>query len=321
MKPFVLFSMLLMVLVGGVVVNKPAQDQESPFTFAIVADMRNFTGPGQYDTDQYFRGAVQTISDTGGAVFVLSPGDIDPAPDVFWTITTTLGIDARWVPGVGNHELPGAGNEPSSGANMAWLRAFDYGSVNPGPAGCPTTTFSWDYNDAHFVMLNEYCDLAGDTVTQGDIPDHLFNWLVNDLESSAKPFKFVIGHEPAYPQPDADNGRLRRADESLNQYPEHRDRFWELLKAEGVAAYLCGHTHNYSLEKINGVWQLDAGHARGLGDPGASSTVILVHVKSDAVTVDVYRDNSQGGPYQLRHRGVLVPKAVLNIPVIFAPGR
>lgn len=319
--------LLFLVSISGVVwaaaftVRSPVQGQDSTFSFAVLADMRNFTGPGQYDTSQYFRGAVQVLPDAGGAAFVLSPGDIDPTSNAFWTITQTLGIEALWYPGIGNHELPGAGYETAPGANMDWLRAFDYGSVNPGPTGCPTTTFSWDYQNAHFVMLNEYCDSSGDTVTQGDIPDHLYNWLVNDLDSTNQPLKFVIGHEPAYPQPDVDNGRLRHIGDSLDQYPEHRNRFWDLLRAEGVVAYLCGHTHNYSLVRINDVWQLDAGHSRGLGDPGASSTAVLIHVSSDTVVVEVYRDDAMGGAYQLRHRGLLVPKAVLNLPVIYSSNR
>jgi hypothetical protein len=31
-----------------------------------------------------------------------------------------------------------------------------------------------------------------------------------------------------------------------------------------VTAYICGHTHNASIAKINGLWQFDAGHARGI---------------------------------------------------------
>jgi hypothetical protein len=201
---------------------------------------------------------------------------------------------------VGNHELPGLGSEAYYGANMDWLRSYDYGTVNAGPSGCSETTYSFDYSNAHFVVLNEYCDAGGDTVTDGDIPDHLYNWLVADLAATSQPFVFVTGHEPAYPQPDADNGRARHMADSLNQYPANRDRFWDLLVAEGVTAYICGHTHNYSAVRIDengviggdGVWQIDAGHARGRGDPGARSTFVRVTVDTDHVTYEVYRTNT-----------------------------
>ena len=110
--------------------------------------------------------------------------------------------------------------------------------VNIGPSGCPETTYSFDYDNAHFVVVNEYCDNDGDDVTDGDIPDHLYNWLANDLATTAKEHIFVFGHEPAYPQPDADNGRARHMDDSLNAHPANRDRFWNLLKNAGVVAYL-----------------------------------------------------------------------------------
>jgi predicted phosphodiesterase len=116
---------------------------------------------------------------------------------------------------------------------------------------------------------------------------------------------FVVGHEPAYPQPDVDNGRLRHETDSLNAYVAHRDRFWDLLKGKGVVAYICGHTHNYSLVKIDGVWQLDAGHGRGLGDTGAPSTFSLIHVDGPIVTYETYRDAASGGSYTLMYAGLL----------------
>jgi hypothetical protein len=282
------------------------QADGSHFTFAVTADMREFAGSGVYSTAQYFRGAVEAIAGLDGTAFMVSPGDIDPPSGVLWTITRTLGVTYTWYPVVGNHELPGYGNEPYTGANMIWLRGYDYGAANPGPTGCPTTTYSFDYQSAHFVMLNEYCDEISDTaVISGDVSDHLYNWLSADLSATQQAHIFVFGHEPAYPQPDADNGRLRHLGDSLDQYPANRDRFWSLLKDEGVVAYICGHTHNYSAVNVDGVWQLDAGHARGLGDTGARSAFILIHVDGPVVTFAAYRDDANGGPYTLLHSGVL----------------
>lgn len=285
------------------------------FTFAVTCDMRWYSGPGQYDSSQYFRGACEAINALGGGLFMASPGDIDPPAYVNWTITRTLGITYTWYPVVGNHELPSQGLELPEGSNMDWLRSYDYGEVNPGPSGCPTTTYSFDYQNAHFVVLNEYCDTSGDTVTDGDIPDHLYDWLVDDLNSTDRPYVFVFGHEPAYPQPDADNGRARHMTDSLNKYPTNRDRFWNLLRGEAVVAYICGHTHNYSAIKMDGVWQLDAGHARGLGDTGAQSTFILIHVNGDLATFETFRDDADGGLYVLAHRGTLA-ETHLCLPIV-----
>jgi PKD repeat protein len=87
---------------------------------------------------------------------------------------------------------------------------------------------------------------------------------------------------------------LRHLGDSLDQYPANRDRFWSLLQNEGVLAYFCGHTHNYSAVNVDGVWQVDAGHARGAGDTGAPSTFVVVHVDGGTVTFDAYRDEHDG---------------------------
>jgi hypothetical protein len=309
-----LTALAMLILFGG---RKQAAAQ-NPFTFVVVADMREYAGPGVYDTADYFRGAVEAIEALGGGAFLVGAGDIDPTTGVHWTITTTLDSRYLWYPVVGNHELPGAGNEPSLGTNMDWLRMYDYDAngtgtppdiVNFGPSGCPETTYSFDYGNAHFVVLNEYCDSGGDTITDGDVPDHLYDWLAADLAATGREHTFVFGHEPAYPQPDADNGRLRHVGDSLDKYPAHRDRFWDLLRSEGVVAYICGHTHNYSAVRIGKVWQLDAGHARGAGDTLAPSTFLMIHVDGGQVTFDVYRDDHDGiyDYDDIRHSGVLTP--------------
>jgi hypothetical protein len=257
--------------------------------------MRQYAGAGSYDTTQFFRGTCEAIASLPATDFMVSPGDLDPPANVLWTIGQYLGADYLWYPVVGNHE-------EETTADMDWLRAHDYDPngdtspniVNVGPDSCSETTFSFDHQNAHFVVLNEYCDESGDTATNGDVGDLLYSWLSADLAATDKPFIFVLGHEPAYPQPDAGNGRVRHVGDSLDGHPANRDRFWQLLQAHRVAAYICGHTHNYSAVKIGGVWQLDAGHSRGLGDTGAPSTFILVHVAHDTVSFDVYRDDSQG---------------------------
>jgi len=304
--PVLLAGILLAGLLGLISRPAAAQGGDDPFTFVVTADARYFAGPA-YDSSTYFRGVVEAIDGLGGGAFMVSPGDIDPPADVLWTITRTLGVTTTWYPVVGNHDLPGLGSEPYRGANMDWLNSFDYGAVNPGPTGCPTTTYSFDYGNAHFVMLNEYCDSTGDDVRDGDISDHLYDWLADDLSDTAKAHTFVFGHEPAYPQPDVDNGRLRHLGDSLDQYPANRDRFWSLLQNEGVLAYFCSHTHNYSAVNVDGVWQVDAGHARGAGDTGAPSTFVVVHVDGGTVTFDTYRDEHDGTyDYDdITHRGTL----------------
>jgi len=277
--------------------------ENAEFTFAVIADVRAYSGPGQYDTRQYFRGVCETIAALGESAFMVSPGDIDPPADVEWTIKQYIGQDYIWYPVVGNHEA-------ETSADMEWLRTYGSGgggsnAVNVGPPGCEETTYSFDYGNSHFVVLNEYYDGISDTGTDGDVVDALYNWLVDDLSTTDKTHLFILGHEPAYPQPDASNGRLRHLGDSLDAHPANRDRFWTLLKNNGAVAYICGHTHNYSVVNVSGVWQLDAGHARGIGDTGAQSTFTLIHVNGRVVTFETFRDDGNGGAYTLAHSGVL----------------
>jgi hypothetical protein len=164
---------------------------------------------------------------------------------------------------VGNHEL-------DDNSNMPFLRNINKmgttlpNIVNNGPPGCIETTYSFDWGDNHFVVLNQYYDGQSDIGTDGDIVPELLEWLENDLSNNKKSYTFVFGHEPLIAIPDMDNGRLRHQDDSLNKYPISSFRFHQLLKKYNVMAYFCGHTHNASIAKINGIWQIDVGHARGI---------------------------------------------------------
>jgi hypothetical protein len=305
MKLRLLILTTFSLLISFLIFAKQGVTAQVSFEFFVASDMRQYTGSGAYDTTSYFRGVAEKMDTLSLASFLFVNGDIDPVDldasteDLTWTIDQYLGVDYTWYPVVGNHELPGLGNESYLGQNMEILRAFDYGVVNPGPEACDETTFSFDHENSHFVILNEYCDTGGDTVTDGDIPDLLYNWLATDLSETSKTHIFVIGHEPAYPQPDEDNGRERHVGDSLDQYPENRNRFWALLKNYNVDAYFCGHTHNYSTYFYDNVWQIDTGHARGLGDTGTKSSFAMVSVDDGQVTYDSWRDDQAGGSYSL----------------------
>jgi predicted phosphodiesterase len=125
------------------------------------------------------------------------------------------------------------------------------------------------------------------------------------LQTTKKKNILVIGHEPAYPLPDIENQRLRHANDCLNQHPENRDKFVKLLQENNVIAYIVGHTHNYSIAKINKLWHVDVGHARGTGDKGARSTFIEVVIDKNGVGYRTFRINSKTGKYEVTDTGSL----------------
>jgi len=270
-------------------------------TFSVASDAQYFGG----DNVNWFRHVCERIGIGGPGRFMISPGDMVPCQEIYYTIQTYIGFDYLWYPVVGNHEIEILGNESES-QDMIWLRNFNRsgntlpGIVHTGPPGCVETTYSFDYGDVHFVVLNEYYNGTSDTGTDGDISDGLYDWMVEDLSANKKPLVLVFGHEPAYPQPDEESGRMRHEFDSLNQYPDHRDRFWQALVHFGVKAYVCGHTHNYSSVNYDGVWQINAGHAKGTGDQGAKSTFIMFYVMEGGVIwYYVYRLNLDENRYEL----------------------
>ncbi|MHC4508222.1 MAG: metallophosphoesterase family protein, partial [Planctomycetota bacterium] len=211
------------------------------------------------------------VGDEG--VFHIMPGDFDDPQYTDASLVLQFGPDVLWYPVVGNHEL-------DSPAYVEWVRnAYDSLPyiVNEGPAGCETTTYSWDYGNAHFVALNQYYNGVSDTGAGGDVVDELYDWLIADLEANTQPAVFIVGHEPAYPE-------YRHVGDSLDQYPAHRDRFWKLLNDEKVIAYFCGHTHNYYAKQVEGpdwepfTWQVDAGNA-GNGTPNTFVDVTVTETE------------------------------------------
>ncbi len=266
------------------------------FSFIVFADTRESAAP-EYRNSHYFQGTCEAIREIGKGEFIISPGDTDPPQYVREVIDNILGSDYTWYPAVGNHEA-------ETEEDMVWLRS--YGATLPnitrtGPSYSEGTTYAFDHSNAHFVVLNEYYDGQSDTGTKHNVGDSLFNWLKNDLENNTKPLIYVFGHAPLLALPDIDTGRHRHLHDSLNQQPDNNHRFQKLLRRHNITAYFCGHTHGASYANLNGIWQIDAGHARGLIDTGTPSTFMKIEVSGLSTTVKMYRDDMKGGPYKLTY--------------------
>lgn len=286
LKTFFLISCLILILSS--LTSFAQTNPKESFRFSVTADMRDNAG-AENDDVYNFRGALEALKKVGAGEFMISPGDIDPPSDIRWSIDKYLGKDFIWYPVLGNHEV-------ETDSDMDYLRALNQGGdklpyiVNKGPKGTEETMYSFDFNNSHFVVLNQYYDGNCDVCVDGDINDPVYNWLKADLEKTKQKHIFVFGHEPAFVQPDEHSGRVRHNGDSLGKYRKNRDRFWNLLEDRNVVAYFCGHTHNYSAVLINNVWQIDAGHARGDDDKGAPTTFLTLDVSESEVKLNVYRE-------------------------------
>lgn len=214
---------------------KPA----GPLKFVVIGDA-GWNSLPQYEIADAVR---RTEAD-----FVLEVGDI-----VYPTFVGTLS-DLRvfsvyqehmsrtpWFFGLGNHDLlAGVGH---------YLEAF-YLPTNSVPLAVhaaaltsPEHYYSFDHGDAHFTMLfvpfiHQY---------QLKVGDPQYQWLVQDLAATAKPWKIVLLHVPM-----ASSSLHRFDDMNLNgiyDMPETRDVLMPVLSRAGVQLVVAGHEHGY--ERFN----------------------------------------------------------------------
>jgi hypothetical protein len=146
----------------------------------------------------------------------------------------------------GNHEsLVGEkGAQVSNpGAEAVWLdvmQPFIAGNNGPtagGPDNLQTDqsrlSYSFDFRDSHFILLNT--DPFGAVAT---VP---INWIHQDLAAAANDAHlkhiFVMGHKPAF------TPTFASSEQSLDTNPNLRNQFWDELNNAGVGYYLVAHAH------------------------------------------------------------------------------
>jgi len=163
--------------------------------------------------------------------------------------------DIKMVVMPGNHEsMPKKGQPANKSCEDAFVNNMkEYIVGNNGPkVGMDSLTtdqsqltYSFDYKNAHFIILNT--DAAGQS---SRVPN---SWIKEDISKNGKnKLIFAIGHKPAYPSP---------KEKGLNEYSESRDIFWNTMESNDAVAMIAAHNHRYysSLPKTK-TWSIISGH-------------------------------------------------------------
>ena len=272
----------------------PSPTSEPAFSFVVTSDMSHYSAQQYLDYPNFFAALLRTVKQIGPGDFMVSTGDVIPGDGTDWTVDQVLGFDYPWYPLPGNHDFDRA--EIQFFENYAYPDPEGPGPdiIHWGTEPCQRTTYSFDHHNAHFVALNVYCDADAPWGIDGSITDILYEWLAADLAQTEKEHIFVFGHEPAFPHPDVETGQANHVGDSLDQYPQARDRFWSLLQAHQVVAYIHGHTHTYSAVPVQGVWELDAGQSMGVRAAPSPGTFLRITVQGARVVLETYR--GEAGP-------------------------
>lgn len=209
---------------GGVVQvrsGKPASAQS--FRFAVLGD----SGDGS-----------QNQKDVAARLLQIQPNLVVHSGDMIYNQATYDGFETKFfqiykdlikgtwfAPTMGNHDV-------TYNNGKSFTDVF----VNPPNATNPAERelyYSFDYGNAHFVILNNYFAMA----TVGSAQ---YNWLRADLAASNQFWKFVFFHEPAY---STDSKQRARDNAAIVQ------NLVPLFEQYGVDIVFSGHWHYYERMK------------------------------------------------------------------------
>jgi 3',5'-cyclic AMP phosphodiesterase CpdA len=176
--------------------------------------------------------------------------------------------------GVGNHEI-------ESGLSHDIVKSI-FEMPENGPSDFKELVYSFDYKNAHFVMLDTA--IFNNFHTIGKIQ---IEWLEEDLKKNQKKTIFIFGHDPAYPV-------YSHIGSSLDKDLAQRNELWSMLKKYKVEAYICGHEHLFNRGVYDGIYQVISGgggaHLAASKEKGGFYNFIIVDVKDNGASLLTVKD-------------------------------
>lgn len=184
-------------------------------------------------------------------------------------------LNCPWYYTPGNHEV----QTPTAQENVLRKKVKQQ---TDGPVSDTGFAFSFDHQNAHFVLLN--------SDHYGKWHHVQTDWMVQDLAKTGKTHVFVMAHDPAYPA-----GPHKKS--SLDAYPDERDAFWKAMEKRGVDMYLCGHEHLYQRTKHGSIIQVINGSCGAplYKDDNSISKYhyVIVDVNGDSVKCEAKDENGE----------------------------
>lgn len=212
------------------------------FSFIGVTDPQGRV-PLEYE---YYKNTLKkALEDDSDASFIVNMGDFTDNSffDDWWKYFfdaskgTCEGLPLMTC--IGNHELRGYGgiyynlrfNNPQNAVGLAdgYVSNGNDEVAKPIIENLDNTVYSFDYGNAHFVVLNSGTDWSADQMVP--LMELQKEWLDNDLKNTDKQWKIVMIHRGIYTE------KIR------NDGP--REVFLEVLDKNGVDLVIEGHDHIY----------------------------------------------------------------------------
>jgi Calcineurin-like phosphoesterase len=278
MKNIILITLLFFTINPLLIPFLTAQE----FSFAVMSDSRGAEGGSNEAVLSTL--VDHLITNQKDVKFLLFLGDMVEGSDeysdstlaelIYWKkIMSPVYKNSNMIwpyiyPVIGNHEA----RTPNDEDNFRSL--FNDVFMN-GPDDEKGLTYSFDYNNVHFVFINTERWYYGDPDDLSDdrrdwhYVKHL-DWLEDDLKKANErnvDYIFISGHDVPFPigghlhdgLPNLGWGFTLPIDSTKQWFVDQRDKFWNILKNNNVAAYLCGHEHLYGRQSVDGVYQIVAG--------------------------------------------------------------
>ena len=148
--------------------------------------------------------------------------------------------------------------------------------------------YSFVAGNSLFIILDSYLDDQEKKITGVQL-----KWLEGVLAASRQTHKFVFLHHPLY----TDLGKGHHAHDSIDKYPDSRDRLEALFAKSRVDAVFAGHEHYYERRTVDGIIHVITG---GGGAPiydkeeyGGFNHFVQVTVDGDKVSAEVVDINGK----------------------------